>query len=196
MTLALLWLLACGTSSEPEVPEVAEAREGPEAPEADPSTELKAHMQGHLRDIDAVREALVRGDLIAAKRANRSFLDHKVAFDLPGDWIAHVSTMGDAAVKLDKATDLAGAAGHAADVAAACGGCHREVGAVIELAAPTPVPGEVHGPKERHELQTRWYAMVAQQADAEAPDAAEAAAELVACATCHAKVPKAPAESP
>jgi len=115
-------LLACSSSPPPEP---SDARE--------PSPELQEHMQGHLTAVRTVRDALRRGDLAAAKQANKAFLDHEVAFDLPGDWVHHITAMGAAAMKLEEASDLAAAAEHAAEVVQACVACHDAVEVEVEL---------------------------------------------------------------
>ena len=170
--LLLAVLLGCSPSASPEPTSASGAER-----EA-----LRAHMRGHLRAVDAVREALVKGDLAAAKRANREFLDHKVAFDLPGDWLTHVATMGVAAVALDKATDLRAASAHAVSVVAACGACHREVGAEVTL-PPAEVVGAGHGPKERAQLKATWYGLIAPGGEHAAVE--DPAAALAACGACH-----------
>lgn len=184
LLFAILW--ACSTPA-PDGPPTP----SPEA-EAQRSAQqaaLKQHMQGHLAAVDAVREALVMGDLATAKEANRSFLDHKVAFDLPGDWLTHVAAMGDAAVGLDKASGIAGAAAQAAQVVAACGSCHQAVGAGVQLEPSVPAAGEPeHGPAEQRALQASWHALIASRDPGATPQAAADA--LTACATCHAKVPE------
>jgi cytochrome c553 len=146
-------------------------------------------MQGHLQAVDAVRAALVHGDLSGAKKANRDFLDHKVAFDLPGDWLTHVGAMGEAAVALDGATDLQSAARHAAEVASACGSCHDAVGAAVTLPLPDAPDPDDHAATENRRLQATWNALIAHPDGGTAPGAAEAASALVVCATCHAKAP-------
>ncbi len=181
--LLLVALLACS----PPTPEPPEAL--PPAPSEAEREALRVHMRGHLAAVDAVREGLLRGDLAAAKQANREFLDHKVAFDLPGDWLTHVSTMGVAAVALDKATDLAGASAHAVEVVAACGACHREVGAKVALRR-ADASGEGHGARERAQLQDAWYGLIAPGGTH--PPMEGPAAVLAGCGTCHAEGGEAP----
>jgi len=120
----LFALLAACASSPP----------GPPPPEeTEPSPELVEHMQGHLTAVRRVRDGLRRGDLAAAKAANEAFLEHDVAFDLPGDWVPHVTAMGSAAKAVDQAPDLHTAATHAAEMVEACVGCHEAVQAEVEL---------------------------------------------------------------
>jgi len=181
--LLFVTLWAC-TSTIPEAPAP------PPAPDAEAQRQaLRVHMQGHLVAVDAVRGALVQGDLAAAKKANRDFLDHTVAFDLPGDWLTHVGAMGEAAVALDGATDLPTAATHAAQTAAACGSCHDAVGANVVLPPGPAAKPDDHGQAESAKLRTQWHALVAHPDGGTAPRAAEAASALVACATCHEKTP-------
>jgi len=166
MLIVVMWLMGCG-ASEPEKPPMS-------------STELKGHMQGHLRDVDAIRKALVVTDLEGAKKANRVFLDHKVAYDLPGDWVTHVAAMGDAALALDASADVAAASTHAAELAHACGACHVAVNAEVQTTRLSP--GADHAAKESHRLEKRWDALVSGR---RAPRADVAAAQLTECALCH-----------
>ncbi len=175
-----LW--ACTTP----VPDAPAPTPAPDAEAQRPA--LRVHMQGHMAAVDAVRKALVHGDLAAAKRANRDFLDHTVAFDLPGDWLTHVGAMGEAAVALDGAADLPSAATHAAEVATACGACHAAVDATVQLMPWPPSKPDDHGMVESGTLATQWNTLIAHPPGGP-PPVAEAASALVACATCHAKTP-------
>lgn len=176
LMLAILW--ACSSSTpEPDAP--AEPTTGDAEREA-----LRAHMQGHLTAVSTVREALVRCDLDAAKQANREFLDHKVAFDLPGDWVTHVGAMGEAAVALDAATEHPEAVAQAARMAAACGGCHGAVGAEIKLPLPPVDPSDEAATNARR-LQAIWNALIVPPAPS-APGPEQAARTLLKASACEA----------
>lgn len=132
MLAPMWWLLSCVSAP---------------APVAAPAEDLRAHMQGHRADLLRIRDALVRGDLDAAKQANAAFLEHRVAFDLPGDWAPRVTAMGEAAVALREAGDLPAAAAAATALASACGDCHRAVG--VSPAHPDPAPpSDAHGARQ------------------------------------------------
>ena len=114
------------------------------APVAEPqpsNTDLKLHMQAHLSDVTAIWSAISSGDLAGAKAANAAFLEHKVAQDLPGDWLPRVGAMGEASSALSQATDLNGAARHAAALSVSCGDCHSGLGVRVQLQLPQAADG-------------------------------------------------------
>lgn len=115
---------------------------GESVAEPQPSnTDLKPHMQAHLSDVTAIWRAISTGDLAAAKTANAAFLEHKVAQDLPGDWLPRVGAMGEASSALSQATDLDAAARHATALSASCGACHSDLGVEVALERPEAVDG-------------------------------------------------------
>ena len=78
--------------------------------------DVKGLLPGHmLTKVD-------RMSMVNALEVRVPFLDHKVAFPLPGDWIPRVSAMGEAAIALREAKDVHQASLRAAELAVEAAG--------------------------------------------------------------------------
>ena len=95
----------------------------------DPPPSVAEHMLDHFIRGVQMRDAVIAGDLEAMREDARWLAeDHFSKDNLPAPWRPHVTGMQIAANKALEAEELRIAAGAVAELAAACGGCHRELG--------------------------------------------------------------------
>lgn len=135
----------------------ARAEEAPVAPATltsarppEPQT-LGARMHEHDVHGGAMRDAVARADLDAARREATTLADLRVEGVADPAWQARLEAMNAAAARVARAKTLSEASRDVAEVARTCGDCHRLGGpspSVIE--APENAPGVVAGMK-RHE---------------------------------------------
>ena len=127
----LLVPLTAGCSSPADEPEQA-----PAAPAAEPP-DVKTDMHDHFMRIQEIEEAIVRGDLEAAKEPARWLAEHQAAKGLPAATQPQVAALRTAARGVADAEDIAAAAKGSATLVASCGDCHKAANVSPELPAPT-----------------------------------------------------------
>lgn len=114
------------------------------------------HMQEHFAHVDAVRNAIISGDLEAAKAPAEWLAGHEAMEGIPTGWEQHVEQMRRSARMVVDAPDLATAANATAEMAGICGGCHQglDEGAQFTIVV---VPSEESGVVS-HMLRHEWAA--------------------------------------
>jgi hypothetical protein len=109
---------ACGTAAPPPAEKPAAA-----AP-AQPSADTAARMAGHFGKVRELEQAVVRGDLEAAKAAAQWIADHQEAAGLPAGTESYAIATKNAARAVAASASLGNAGVAAAFAVAACGDCH------------------------------------------------------------------------
>lgn len=158
--LALLFCLISCTDSKVDEEDRTETR----APAEDlRRPTLAEHMATHVTYGTRMRDALIEGDLEGLRRYARWVAEHKSEKALSANWLQHVQAMQDAAKRAQDADDLAGAAKHVAELAAACGSCHSILGGPTRpnLSEPPAVGASVRSNMLRHQwaAATMWEAL-------------------------------------
>jgi hypothetical protein len=117
-------------------------------PAVSPKAEVGAHMSDHFTRVRAVEEAVIRGDLEAAKVPAQWIADHQETAGLPAATEPQVAAMKDAARLVAAATDIPSAAKGAAALAAACGDCHAA--AKVKATMPLVMLAEAKPGRQSH----------------------------------------------
>lgn len=129
---------ACGGSAPP-------ASEQPvAAAPAQPSVDTAARMAGHFGKVRELEEAIIRGDLDAAKAAAKWIAEHQEAAGLPAGTESYVTATTNAAGAVAASASLGNAGVAAAFAVAACGECHARAKVtpkMPEVSAPAARPG-------------------------------------------------------
>ena len=126
--------------------------EGPEQM----SPTVARHMQDHFTRGIKIRDAIIAGDLDAAKKDAQWMAEHQVSKTLPEAWKPHVESLQDAAKKVMDAQGLPAAATGTAEMARACGECHAKLGGP-DFEMPKEPPEEASGVAE-HMVRHQWAA--------------------------------------
>jgi hypothetical protein len=121
LTALLLPVMLAGCRQQEDVK--APTRTGEEPSELS-KTEPMAE---HFLQINAIRDAVIAGDLAATKEPSQWLIEHLVADDLPLRWRSHVPAIQRAAQAVHDAENVEAAAYAAAEAAAVCGQCHQDV---------------------------------------------------------------------
>ena len=109
------------------------------------------HMERHFDEVEAVKAAVIAGDLALAQQQAEWLASHEAVAGLPGDWEPHVEHFQAAARDVARAADLAAAGAATAEMALACGACHTAVGQVTAFAFMAQAEGVgVAGHMARH----------------------------------------------
>jgi cytochrome c556 len=95
--------------------------------------EIAAHMQDHFSKADDLQRAVIAGDLQAAKAPARWIAEHAAMPGMPSEWIPYLPAMREAAQVAAGSTDLLTAAKATARMGAACGTCHKALGAKVRF---------------------------------------------------------------
>lgn len=154
-----LVLIAAGSA-----PQGGAAPAGQAAPAHTPT--LKDHMDEHFARVRAIQDAIVRGDLEAAKEPARWIADHQEASGLPGSAAAQVTAMKDAARAVTSAPDIGAAARGAASLVATCGDCHAALkvsGTMPSAVVVTAVPRaekQAHMAEHQHAVNLLYRGLV------------------------------------
>ena len=112
--VAALLLASCGKAPEPA------AQQPPPAS----AEEVRKHMDDHFGKVREVEEAVIRGDLEAAKAPALWIADHQETTGLPPGTESRVVEMKAAARSVASADNIGTAGIAAASLVGACGGCH------------------------------------------------------------------------
>jgi cytochrome c553 len=131
-------------------------------PPEPPSLPLQAHMGEHLEHAEAVREALISGELEATREAFGWLADHPAVPGEPEEWGGWLDALRAAAARGEASEDLAGAGRALGEVANACGGCHQSLGLTISLPLVGVDPGGDAGHMQRHlwAVEQLWAALI------------------------------------
>ncbi len=114
-----------------------------------------AQMVDHFDEALAIRDALIEGDLEAARRRARALVERRPA-DLPAQADRYAADFRVAAQAVIEAPDR-GTAGRAVGrLAASCGACHQGLSVGVDLAPPAPPPTDPS--TAGHMLRHLWAA--------------------------------------
>jgi hypothetical protein len=107
-------------------------------------------MHAYFEAIDAAQRAIVRGDPAGATQQGQVLSMRLRESSPPGTWTAFVDQIVGKADALARAEDLATAAVGVAELAHACGGCHRTLDVEprmppLDPPAAAPTPMQWHG---------------------------------------------------
>lgn len=94
-----------------------------ETPQATPP-DVPAHMADHFSKVREVEEAIIRGDVEAARTPARWIADHEETAGLPRHTEPYVKEMKAAAASVASTDDIGNAAVAAATLVGTCGSCH------------------------------------------------------------------------
>ncbi|UCD23871.1 MAG: hypothetical protein JSW51_12690 [Gemmatimonadota bacterium] len=121
------------------------------------------HMEQHFEEVDAVKDAIIAGDLTAVKQPAAWLAEHEAAADLPGEWEPFVADMKAAAKTAEDATEISVAAVATAEMALSCGACHAAVGqgtAFAFMAQPEETGVTGHMLRHSWALDQLWRGLV------------------------------------
>jgi hypothetical protein len=104
-----------------------------------PDAARTARMQVHFTQAMVVHEAVIRGDLPAARESASRLASPESPGALPEGWAPYVAVMHEAARRTAAASSVLEAAMGTAAMLKTCGDCHRGVGTMP--AAPLDAPG-------------------------------------------------------
>lgn len=135
--LALVLAAGCGKSPEPA------AQQAPAVPTA-------VHMAEHFSKVREIEEAVIRGDVEAAKEPARWIADHQEASGFPARTERPIKEMQTAARSVLNAENINDAAAGAASLVGACGSCHAAAKASPNV--PPPTEGTAETERKRHML--------------------------------------------
>jgi hypothetical protein len=130
---SLVLLVACGGQAPAAKPADTTA-----APAGAPG--LAPQMDDHFTKVTEVYDAVIRGDLDAARVPARWIAEHQDAAGLPPAAQPKVDEMKQAARLVVDAVDVAAAAHGTAAMAVACGNCHAATSVKPKFPAPAPPP--------------------------------------------------------
>ncbi len=136
LALSVVLAAACGGSAPADKP--AESAAPAAAPAAPPST-VPAHMDDHFAKATEAHNALLRGDLEAAKEPALWIAEHQEVAGLPASAGPAIDQMKKGARQVAQAADIAAAAQGAAAMAVSCGQCHAASGATPPFPPAAPV---------------------------------------------------------
>lgn len=132
----LLFVTGCGKTPEPP---------------AEPTVPVtKAHMADHFAKVREVEEAIIRGDLDAAKTPAQWIADHQDASEVPAAE-KPIKDMRAAARSVASATDISNAAIASAGMLGACGRCHAA--SKIEPKLPPATEPAAKGDRAKHMME-------------------------------------------
>ena len=126
---------ACGGSAPANKP--AETAATP-AVASTPPPNVSADMDDHFAKVTEAQNALLRGDLEAAKEPAKWIAEHQEVAGLPTSAGPAIEQMKKGARKVVDATDIAAAAQGSAAMAVACGQCHAASGAIAKFPQAAP----------------------------------------------------------
>jgi hypothetical protein len=122
------------------------------APVVDTAT-LKVQMRDHAAHAAAMRDAVTRADLDAAKREAKTLADLRVEGGAAPAWRERLAAMNVAASRVAGAKDLAESSRALSAVARTCGDCHATLGGphLVVDEPPENAPGPVVPRMQRHQ---------------------------------------------
>ena len=174
LACALVLCSACGEeTTEPAETTAAEtdeaaATEDVAAPEIPPPTAAQSLMHGHYQRASEAREALIRGDIEAAREDMQWLATHEEGDSLPAALQPRLTTMQTEAATFAEATTLTEAGQALARTLVRCGECHEASDGGFHVALP-PVPeGDstaVHMQRHRWAATRMWEGLVTGDVD-------------------------------
>lgn len=138
-----------------------------ERTELDDPDAVAAYMQQHFEEVSQIKEAVIDGDVEAAREQAEALAARAGQAAPPQAWKPHLEPFSKATEAARTANDLAAAAKSVGRLAAACGGCHRALEAKPVFDAPPEPEAEdedsVRADMERHQwaADRMWEGMVA-----------------------------------
>lgn len=102
--------------------------------------EIDATMRAHFSHIERLEEAIVRGDVSAARDAGEALAAEAGRGAFPGDAAASAARLRDLGERVSRASDADGAGALLGELALECGSCHAERREGPEAEAPPPPP--------------------------------------------------------
>jgi hypothetical protein len=149
---------ACGGSAPP-------AAEHPAAvAPAQPSADTAARMAAHFGKVRELEEAVIRGDLEAAKAAAQWIADHQDAASFPTGMDSYVTATRNAASAVAASASLGNAGVAAAFAVAACGQCHAAAKVTPKMpevsTPPTLPPAAAHMRAHQYAVDLMYHGMV------------------------------------
>jgi hypothetical protein len=159
--LAALTVSACKTTSRSQAE--------PSSPSDAREATVQARMQGHERHGDAMRDAVVRGDLDDARAEARLLAGLRIEGPVGELWTQMFDAMKAAAARSVSANDLNDASRDVALVARTCGSCHIAFGRRgILIEAPGALSSGVRASMQRHQwaAERLWDGLVVPSDDA------------------------------
>ena len=161
--MLLLLLLSCG----PKTPAPAET---PVPVEEPPKSPLQAHMSEHFQKATAARDALIYGQIDAARADLTWLAEHVIADELPDVGEAWLEPMRKAAAAGAEAQGAEAMGEQLGKLGLACGSCHDAMGASPKLRASLPpLPDEglqSHMGDHAWAVERMWASLVVPDADA------------------------------
>ncbi len=149
--VALAIVLFCaGCGQRPE-----QGAQQAQTPQAAPPN-VPAHMSDHFSKVREIEEAIIRGDLEAARPAARWMADHQEIAGLPAGTERQVKEMKAAAASVASADNIGTAGIVAANMVGACGACHAA--AKVSPALPA-VSTDVSGTDRRRHMLEHQHAI-------------------------------------
>ncbi|MFT4975967.1 MAG: mono/diheme cytochrome c family protein [Myxococcota bacterium] len=134
------------------------------------------HMRAHLAHATQARDALLGGDLAAAREPLKWLAEHRAVEGLPEGWWSHVDQFNQRAAPAVGSTDPEVLAKSIAGVAQVCGNCHTQLRTTPQLAdrEVDPIEGGVPAHMEEHlwAMDRMWAGLIGLDAEAWALGAA------------------------
>ncbi len=122
---------------------------------APPKRATDALMRGHFIEASGAREALIRGDMAAAKRSMKWLAEHQQTQSIPEALLPYYSAMQESAKRFSRVSTLREAGAALALTLTKCADCHRNGQTGPRFAKP-PVPtGEG---RKNHMRRHQWVA--------------------------------------
>lgn len=159
-SFALLVICCGGGSTEPPA-----ERASASAPAVKPAEAIGQHMTDHFTRVREIEEAIIRGDIEAARAPARWIAEHQEVTGLPAGSETYVGEMKNAAKAVASTDSIGNAAVAAASVVSTCGTCHSAIKVtpkMPELTAPTHAAGaQSHMREHQYAVDLMYRGLVA-----------------------------------
>jgi mono/diheme cytochrome c family protein len=164
--ITLFLALACAPKpADPLANAAVDLNDGPTAQVEKAVTAFhNAHMSAHYTILTSARDAIIRGDLEAARESLTWLADHGSHEGLSDALAAQVAKMNEAAKVAVEAKSINGAAAGVAAIANTCGECHSAVSGGPSFDAPPPPPERTgvnwHMARHQWAADRMWEGMI------------------------------------
>lgn len=112
-------------------------------------------MKNHFKEATVIRNAVIDGRLSDASRAAQSLPDNEGLGKINPSWQSSIDVLEYAAKRIQRSSDTPALAVAIADIAIACGQCHKAAGGPkIEAEPVPPSDGSLAGRMHRHAWAT------------------------------------------
>lgn len=136
ITSIALCLAACGKQepAEPQTPQTPQSDQATAPAEGISATASQfdegfvSHMHEHAAKLDELMFALADDDLEGASTPAYWLSQHDTVTGVPDEWRNYITSMRNAAVEVEMASDLETARAAAEEISAQCQGCHTAAG--------------------------------------------------------------------